>query len=86
MFGNYVKLRRNLLNKSLHEMAESLGLQDFRQLKLIEAGQKKISQEEFELLCHCLDLDPYELANIAKITQVQEILNFYKEVDALYPK
>lgn len=84
-FGIYVKERRTQLKLSLEQLCQYVGM-NIKSLKAVEAGQKQISQQDFDLICYHLSLDPQELVNIGKITQVQNILNVYKEIDELYPK
>lgn len=85
-FGIYIKSRRESLGISLEDLTKSMSLKDTKTLKLIEAGTKPITQEELDLFCYYLSLDPQELLNIGKITQVQNIIDVYREIDELYPK
>ncbi|MBC7465663.1 MAG: hypothetical protein H7256_06680 [Bdellovibrio sp.] len=57
-----------------------------KEIKLIEVGRHQITHQIFDTLRVCLELDPNELINIGKITQVQNIMNLYKEIDEHYPR
>lgn len=83
--GVYVKERRQQLDISVEQLAASMKF-TVKDLKLIESGQKQLNQNVFDLLCNYLELDPSELINIGKVTQVQHIMDIYKEIDEHYPR
>ncbi len=82
--GIYISQRRADLKISLTQ-ASSAALISEKEFKSIEAGQTKLSQNLFDRLCFAFDLDPQEIVNIGKVTQVQHILEVCKELDELTP-
>jgi ribosome-binding protein aMBF1 (putative translation factor) len=85
MFGLYVQETRNAMKWSEQELAKHLNL-PVSDIGLIEAGQKTLSQDSFDYLRLSLNLDENEILNIARITQVQMLLEVYREINEQYPK
>ena len=83
--GIYIQQRRVQLKLSIEQLATATSLSD-KKIKLLESGQGQVSQEIFDILCKFLQLDPIELINIGKITQIQHIMDMYKEIDEHYPR
>lgn len=84
--GLYIKERRVFLDLTENQVSEWMGFSSSKTLRSIESGQKNLSQSEFDHLCYILDLNQTELLSLGKITQVQNILDLYREIDAQYPK
>lgn len=84
IFGLQIKRRREELGYSLEYVAELLGLTS-RTFKMIEAGQKNISQHDFEALVDTFNLDSTELLEMSRITHVQYLMSLYKEIDENFP-
>jgi len=83
--GIYVRERRQQLNLSIQQAAIFTGMTE-KDVKLIESGQLKLTQEIFDRLRSSLELDSSELADLGKLTQVKHIMNVYKEIDEHYPR
>lgn len=83
--GVYVQQRRLQFSLTVEQIAKTLqvSVPDFRR---IESGQAKISQNLFDQLRHYLELDPAELVNMGRLTQVRHIMGVYKEIDEHYPR
>jgi len=86
LLGHYIKRRRTDLNLSLDDLSFKVKTLTSTQLSQIESGSLPISDEEFYLLDQYLFLEPEELLNIAKITQVQKIMEINREINDLFPK
>lgn len=84
ILGRHISRKRQLLGRSCEEIADLLGLTP-RSVRLIEAGHKNISQEQFEFFVNYLSLDEDELIAMSKITHVQYLMDIYKEIDENYP-
>lgn len=82
--GIYISRRRTELNLSLAQ-ASTAALISEKEFKFIEAGHAKLSQKLFDRLCFVLDLDPQEILNIGKVTQVKHLLKVCKEIDEHIP-
>lgn len=82
--GVYINKQRLQLNIPLEHLSDLVAI-PIKDLKSIESGLRMLTQKQFDLLCMVLELDPYELIHIGKITQVQSMLGFYKEIDEHYP-
>ena len=81
LFGFYLKDSRMKLNRSVDDVAQLSQMLSPDDIVLIEAGLKNISQAEFNVLCETLTLDSAEIFNLAKITQVQYLINVLKETN-----
>jgi len=83
--GIYVRERRQQLDLSIQQVAAFTGITE-KDMKLVESGQLKLTQEIFDRLRSSLELDSSELADLGKLTQVKHIMNVYKEIDEHYPR
>lgn len=86
LFGNYVRQKRSSLNLSFEDLSAKIYEFSSEDLKLIEAGSKTLTENQFNLLTEELKLDPSEVLNISRITQVQQIMELSREINELYPK
>ena len=85
LLGLYVHDTRVKLQWSIEHLAGLLEMAP-AEIRKIEAGQKSLNQSEFESLSYVMALDSTELNNIAKITQVQNLMSVYKEISEHFPK
>ena len=85
LLGLYAQETRLAYGWTLEETAERLKL-PVAELKQIEAGQKTLSQTAFDYLRLSLNLDEQDLINIGRITQVQNLMDVYREINAQFPK
>lgn len=85
MLGHLINLRRTELTLSLESFSESTGL-GVKKLELIEKGQQILHDEELLLIAGILKLDETDLLKIAKITQVQKIMEITRELNAKFPE
>lgn len=79
--GHYIAQKRQQFKLSLSELFENNELFDAYKLKSIESGELMLSQIEFDDIVDFFELDPSELLNIAKLTQVNYILELHSEID-----
>jgi len=84
LLGLYIQQRRRELNLSSQEAAAKSHLSHdvFEQ---IELGLYQLSEDELFMLADRLYLSESEVLNLAKITQVQEIIEVTKELNANFP-
>lgn len=85
LLGIYIRETRTSIGWSLETAAEKLSL-PVSELKQIESGQKTLTQTSFDYLCISLNLDDQEIYNIGKITQAQQLMEIYRELDEQFPK
>ncbi len=84
MLGNYIQLCRNGLRLSIHEVSVKTHLST-EKLEQIEKGQYLLNDAELMTIIDRLSLDQSEIMNMAKITQVQEIIQVTRELNANFP-
>lgn len=82
--GLQIQQKRQELGYSYEYLSDLLGLTS-RTIKMIENGQKSVTQDLFEDLIEVFKLDPNELLQISRITHVQYLMSFYKEIDENFP-
>jgi|JI10StandDraft_1071094.scaffolds.fasta_scaffold289302_3 transcriptional regulator with XRE-family HTH domain len=80
LFGLYIKHQKLSLNVTSEKIAKDTGL-TLKEVKMIESGRKRLSQNDFETLVNVMQLDRTEILNLSKITHVENILNFLREID-----
>ncbi|OYZ17598.1 MAG: hypothetical protein B7Y39_14985 [Bdellovibrio sp. 28-41-41] len=80
LFGLYVKRQKDLLNLTSDKIAEATGI-TLKEVKMIESGRKRLSQNEFETIVSVMQMDRGEILNLSKITHVENILNFLREIN-----
>lgn len=85
LFGLYMKRQKRLLNISSEKIAEDTGL-TLKDVKMIEAGRKRLSQGNFETIVTVMQMDRGEILNLSKITHVENILNFLREIDGFFQR
>jgi len=85
LFGLYMKRQKVFLNFSTEKIALDTGL-TVKDVKMIEAGRKRLSQSDFETIITVMQMDRTEILNLSKITHVENILNFLREIDGLYQR
>ena len=85
LLGLYVKETRQSLKWTEQELAAHLNLPTCDILQ-IEAGKKTLTQDAFDYLRLSLNLNENDLSDIARITQVQMLMEFYREINEQYPK
>lgn len=84
IFGLQIRQKRQEFGYSCEYVSEQLGLTT-KVLKLIESGQKTVSQEQFELFRDHFKLNSNDLLELSRITHVQYMMALYKEIDANFP-
>ncbi|MCC2678593.1 MAG: hypothetical protein K0R29_1169 [Pseudobdellovibrio sp.] len=84
LLGLYIQQRRQELKLTAQEAANKsqLNLVTFEK---IESGQHQLTDNELVMLADRLYLSELEILNLAKITQVQEIIEMTRELNANYP-
>lgn len=85
LFGLYMKRQKLLLNMSSEQIAADTGLA-LKDVKMIEAGRKRLSQSNFETIVTVMQMDRGEILNLSKITHVENILNFLREIDGFFQR
>lgn len=85
LFGLRIQEIRTSLNWTSAELAAHLNIPE-TDIPLIEAGNKTLSQDAFDYLREALTIDEKDILNIAKITQVQMLMEVYRELNEQYPK
>tara|TARA_B110001454_G_scaffold171291_1_gene162034 strand:+ start:66249 stop:66554 length:306 start_codon:yes stop_codon:yes gene_type:complete len=85
LFGLYVKRQKGVLNLTSENIAEETGL-TLKEVKMIESGRKRLSQNEFETIATVMQMDKDEILNLSKITHVENILNFLREIDGFFQR
>lgn len=85
LFGLYVKRQKVILNLTSEKIAEDCGL-TLKEVKMIESGRKRLSQNEFETIASVMQMDKGEILNLSKITHVENILNFLREIDGFFQR
>ncbi len=85
LFGLYMKRQKLLLNMSSEQIAANTGLA-LKDVKMIEAGRKRLSQSNFETIVTVMQMDRGEILNLSKITHVENILNFLREIDGFFQR
>lgn len=85
LFGLYIKRQKLALHVTTEQLSESTGL-PLKDIKMIESGRKRLSQSHFEIIVGVLQMDPAEILNLSKITHVEDILEFLREIDGFYPR
>ncbi|MBL7557521.1 MAG: hypothetical protein JNM24_16955 [Bdellovibrionaceae bacterium] len=85
LFGLYVKRQKVILNVTSEKIAEDSGL-TLKDVKMIEAGRKRLSQNDFEMIATVMQMDKGEILNLSKITHVENILNFLREIDGFFQR
>lgn len=85
LFGLYVKRQKDILNLTSDKIAEDTGL-TLKEVKMIESGRKRLSQNEFDTIVSVMQMDRGEILNLSKITHVENILNFLREIDGFFQR
>jgi hypothetical protein len=85
LFGLYVKRQKQALDISSEQLSSLTGL-PLKEIKLIESGRRRLSQSHFEIVVLALQMDPDEILSLSKITQVENILDFLREIDGFYSR
>lgn len=85
LLGKYICQRRMELRLSLQDASEFLQL-SAAEFEQIEKGQFLLKDHHLLLIIPALSLDESEILNLAKITQVRQIMEVTKELDAGFPR
>lgn len=85
LFGLYVKRQKLSLNVTSEKIAEDTGL-TLKEVKMIESGRKRLTQNDIETIINVLQMDRTEILNLSKITHVENILNFLREIDGFFQR
>ena len=86
LFGLYVQSVRESFQITHQQLAaNSCNFTDL-DLKKIEAGEYILQNEELRILIDQLLLDETEILNLAKITQVQSIIELNREINEHFPR
>jgi len=86
LFGLYVRQSRLNCNLTLEELALNTGFISPLLLAEIELGRYAINNAELSKLIEALFLNDSEILNLAKITQVQNLLEVSKELNEHFPR
>ena len=84
ILGLQIQQKRHEFGYSYEHVAGLLGL-TAKTVKMIESGQKGVTQDLFELLIEVFKLEPNELLEMSRITHVQYLMSLYKEIDENFP-
>lgn len=84
LLGLYLKRKRSELSFSEDIVASHLDLTT-RSYRKMEAGQSKISEDQFRLLQDLLNFEPEDLIEIRKIVGVQYINDLSAALSENYP-
>lgn len=84
ILGLQIQCKRHELDYTHEHVADLLGLSP-KAVKMIENGQKSITQDLFETLIDVFRLEPNELLEMSRITHVQYLMSLYKEIDENFP-
>lgn len=84
ILGLQIQQKRHELGYSYEHVADLLGLTP-KTVKMIENGQKGVTQNLFELLIDVFKLEPSDLLEMSRITHVQYVMCLYKEIDENFP-
>lgn len=84
ILGLQISQKRHALGRSCEDVAELLGI-TVRCVRMIEAGHRNITQEQFDFFVNYYDLKSEDLIEMSRITHVQYLMDIYKEIDVNYP-
>lgn len=84
ILGRLIQHKRELQNKSLDELAQSLQV-SAQKLSLIERGLNFITQEQLDSCIADLKIQQSELQEAYYIIESNYLLNVYKELDENFP-
>lgn len=84
ILGLQIQQKRHELGYSHEFVSDLLGLTP-KAIKMIESGQKCVTQDLFELLIEVFKIDSDELLEMSRITHVQYLMSLYKEIDENFP-
>jgi transcriptional regulator with XRE-family HTH domain len=85
LFGLYMKRQKLSLNVTSEKLAADTGL-TLKEVKMIESGRKRLSQNDFESVVNVLRMEKTEILNLSKITHVENILSFLREIDGFFQR
>jgi hypothetical protein len=85
LFGLYIEQRRLSFNLSVEDLVLNTPFLSSEALKEIEAGTHPLSDEQLAAIIEILNLDESDLLNLAKITQVQSLVEISKELNEHFP-
>lgn len=85
MLGNLIQQRRNELKLSIEGISEATGL-TIKLLEQLESGSPSLQEEQLRRLLILLSVHETDLLKIAKITQVQNIMDVTRELNAKFPE
>ena len=86
LFGLYVKKQRILFDLTLEELSAITNVLATDTLSQIEDGLYLFTELEFQTLVEQLKMEEIEILNLAKITQVQSIMELSREINEHFPK
>lgn len=85
LLGFYVLRCRTVLKLSIEQLANETQISPLT-IEQIEIGRHRLANNELRRLITALSLDESEILNIAKITQVQSIIDVSRELNANFPQ
>jgi cyanate lyase len=86
LFGLYVQERRREFKLTLENLSASTGFVPVFSLEQIESGTHALTNEELSVLIETLSLDVTDIYNLAKITQVQSLVEVSRELNERFPR
>jgi hypothetical protein len=85
LLGLYIQQRRCEMSLTVTEAALIVQMSE-QELRQIELGQHDLNDDQLLTLTDRLYLAESEILNLARITQVQEIIQVTRELNANYPR